>query len=601
MILVSIEWFLVIEVNRVIVKDVSSVGNFIVNGGYESVAESILEDIGGGDNEKNLYEKVESVISQQALGEELLADPLKILSLHEISAVHDGALFAALSIHYNLCIGTIRSLGGNSGYVLECYRKLVSGEAVGVYLATETAYGNNVISLQTEANYCLEERAFMLNSPSDASFKFMPNTSLCCLPKIAVVMARLKVRGEDFGVVPFLMPLHEDGHLRSGVRVTEIGYKPGFGLDNCITSFDNVSIPYESMLSEGILSLKQEDGTVTLHEESSRKRFLMAMQRVQFGKVCMAVGGLGVGKASLYITSKYGKRRKTFSVEGDVPLVRYHSFSNQLVEYAAGVIVQSFWAFDLGLQAFEYESKRGSIPERLKTEIAISKSLTTWFARDVVVKCRELCGAQGMFSMNKFPGYYAMVNGCITAEGDNLVIMQKAARDLLSTSPELPDRPESPQVADLFDILKENYLSLHSRVGSLLSVKEKSDYFSLWNKASEDMMDMLKSLGAMYAACSAEKSLRNENHHLFLVEIYLLDCIEKLSASMAFQGSVSLDSLRSLQSRKGRLVSERRSEILDLIDQFGLDKVGLKTPISHGDYVEWYSRQHNEGVESARQ
>lgn len=46
--------------------------------------------------------------------------------------------------------------------------------------------------------------------------------------------------------------------------------------------------------------------------------------------------------------------------------------------------------------------------------------------------CRERCGGQGYLSCNRFGDIIGFAHAAVTAEGDNRVLMQKTAKELLS-------------------------------------------------------------------------------------------------------------------------------------------------------------------------
>lgn len=47
--------------------------------------------------------------------------------------------------------------------------------------------------------------------------------------------------------------------------------------------------------------------------------------------------------------------------------------------------------------------------------------------------CRERCGGQGYLSCNRFGSLIGFAHAGITAEGDNRVLFQKAAKELLAS------------------------------------------------------------------------------------------------------------------------------------------------------------------------
>ncbi|WP_233420587.1 acyl-CoA dehydrogenase family protein [Xenorhabdus nematophila] len=56
----------------------------------------------------------------------------------------------------------------------------------------------------------------------------------------------------------------------------------------------------------------------------------------------------------------------------------------------------------------------------------------TWRTQEILINCRERCGAHGLFSINKIPQYLISNFGSITAEGDNLVLSLKAGEMILT-------------------------------------------------------------------------------------------------------------------------------------------------------------------------
>ena len=69
---------------------------------------------------------------------------------------------------------------------------------------------------------------------------------------LQVAMARLFIRGKDYGPHAFVVPIRDMAtHLPlPGIRVGDIGPKFGYnGVDNGFLSFNHVRVPYENMLA----------------------------------------------------------------------------------------------------------------------------------------------------------------------------------------------------------------------------------------------------------------------------------------------------------------------------------------------------------------
>ena len=62
----------------------------------------------------------------------------------------------------------------------------------------------------------------------------------------------------------------------------------------------------------------------------------------------------------------------------------------------------------------------------------VIKPLVSWNSERVATTCRERCGGQGYLSVNRFGQFIAFSHAGMTAEGDNSVLMQKVAKELVT-------------------------------------------------------------------------------------------------------------------------------------------------------------------------
>ncbi|RHY66017.1 hypothetical protein DYB38_001624, partial [Aphanomyces astaci] len=95
---------------------------------------------------------------------------------------------------------------------------------LGCYAQTELGHGSNLRSLETTATFVPELDMFELHSPTLTSIKYWPG-ALASTANIAVVYARLLIRGKDFGVHSFLVQLREFATHKPlpGITVGHIG------------------------------------------------------------------------------------------------------------------------------------------------------------------------------------------------------------------------------------------------------------------------------------------------------------------------------------------------------------------------------------------
>ncbi len=372
----------------------------------------------------------------------LAADPVELTAIHEWAGPVDPGMATVLSIHYNLFFGSLsdhEAAGRDLG-------EYVRAERIGTFLCTEVAHGNDAAQMETTATYDPAAREFALNTPHPEAAKFMPNTGPAGGAKGAVVAARLLVEGTDHGVFLFLVPLSDgDGSPLPGIGVRPLPQTTSSPVDHCATTFDNVRLPFDALL-QGDHGRLTPDGEFTSALGSSRRRFLESIGRVTMGKLCMTAHGLGVMRHALDVAMRYAHTRQTTGMtKGQrVPLIAHRGHHTPLLDavattYAATLLQRSV--------VRQWDRASGEERETYERLTAITKAWITWRSRAVLSECRERCGAQGLIQANGIALQLASIEGTITAEGDNTVIMQKAGARCCSavstSSPRARSRPRT--------------------------------------------------------------------------------------------------------------------------------------------------------------
>ncbi|MCC8374954.1 cytochrome-c oxidase [Photorhabdus bodei] len=400
----------------------------------------------------------------------------ELVALHELVAPHDCAVVSMLSIHFNLAIGTITNLGVQTPYVEDLYQKLCSGRAIGVYLATELAHGNDLIAIETQANYLPEKGVFMLNSPGPNAYKFMPNTMPCELPKVAVILAQLNVSGKKYGIFPFILPLSANGKLTPGVKIA--------------LYLKELTRKVSSILSESVKNFK---------------------------------------------------------------------FSDELL-----------------------------------IEIITSKSLCTWRTQEILINCRERCGAQGLFSVNKISPYLISNFGTITSEGDNLVLSLKAGGMIILNKMKEIDKTFFQH--NLFPILN-NYMNiLYKKLNGLIVSNNKKINLDMLNKHSRDFLELSQTYAVLSVVTTTIDTYHDNNNDDLgmIIEGYLLDWIHRSMSNLLRSEVINLQESKKIDERRIEYIRQHADRINNYISSFGVDKIGIETPISSNDYISWYADNHHQ-------
>lgn len=533
--------------------------------------------------------------------ERLFADYERLLALHEWVGLVDGTLTTILTIHYNLCIGSIRALGNGRRELQPFLDELERLDTFGVFLATELGFGNNVQALETQAVYDAHNDEFVIDTPSIRAQKFMPNTGADGVPKLAVVMARLKVAGRDCGVFPFLVRVRTEWTVCDGVRVTALGEKPEYALDNAMTSFRSVRIPKHQWLS-GPDSQIDRYGQFTSAITSRARRFFSAMNRVQTGKLCLSVAALTVTRASLQLTARYALQRMTFGPgRSDVPILYYRTYQQALLEGVATGYACSFLVRH-ALADYTHAGRADSVTtHRL---LALTKVFVSSRGQQVIAMCRERVGAQGMFVANRMIGYGIQVNGVVTAEGDNELLLIKTARELLQRMDYAPPASSQtvPYAAPLADASASQLLALFTiqergQFERLSAALSGSAFAEAWNQHLPEAVALASTHASRIALECFERataSVDDPAARVLLDRLLRLLALRELAGHLAqllIDGVVTHESAASLQHGRAALAAQLHGDITSLVDAFGIPDTLLCAPIGES-YMQSYNQLH---------
>jgi acyl-CoA oxidase len=532
---------------------------------------------------------------------EVVRNPRRLFALAEWPSLLDVSTFSLLMVHYNLCFGTVVEHGGDRPDLKDYFDELDGLESFGPYMATELGYGNNVAAMRTEAVLDPVSGTFVLNTPDPLAQKFMSYSGFQDVPKIAVVMARLKADGKDHGVFPFLVRISDGDGLCEGVHAASCPEKPVQGLDNGVTWFDHVRVPRRNLLL-GDMGEFAEDGGFRPAGGNQRKRFLRAMSRIQPGRLCVSSAAVGAGRASVWIALRYASQRLTNAPgRHDLPVIEYRSHQLALFTALAKVYAMTFL---LNHVKREYLHSPDGVPAELNHLISITKALTTWEMTEVVATCRERCGAQGIFSVNRIADYGSLLQGLVTAEGDNQVLLATAAGQLLARRDDrAAPQPPAPDGRDLLDPALHTEL-LRYREHSLRQAAYESmtddsvdrTYFDAWNANINGALAMARTQGVRVAlesfrATAAQARTAEVRDALEpLVALYGLTEVQRDAGWYLARGGLTARQVEELPARIDALCARVRPVAPLLIDGFQLSPELLRAPIAADDYVAAFQR-----------
>ncbi|MFJ9951201.1 acyl-CoA dehydrogenase [Kitasatospora sp. NPDC091207] len=522
----------------------------------------------------------------------LATDPVALTALHEWLGPLDGALVVVAGIHYNLFLGSLLDHDPHEKRPLAPYLAM---ERIGTFLCTELGHGNDATALRTTAVYDRTDRTFTLHTPDAGAQKFMPNTGPAGGPKSAVVAARLLVDGRDHGIFLFLTPLTDEAGPLPGITVRPLPRRPGNPVDHCLTSFDEVLLPQEALLT-GAHGRLGPDATFTSALGSKRKRFLTSIGRVTVGKLCMSAAAVGSARAALTVAIRYAHHREVTGARADrrIPVWAHRSHHGPLLEAAATAYAMT--ALHRAAVA-RWTGRDHADPADVaaaERQVAVAKGWTTWQARSLIIECRERCGAQGLLPVNGISPLAMDIEGTITAEGDNLALWAKAGAELLLAESAPPAAvpaggPEHPAVLQaLLHAAEQAHLA---RARALLRQAPSGDSLRRWNTASPAALAAVtahaeRSAGAALLALTEQAAdLRARD---LLIDLYRLFALRRVAAGSGLllaEGLLTADQVRALPDLVEQAIARLADRGRQLVDAFDLPEEFLAgLPIAGPDY-----------------
>jgi acyl-CoA oxidase len=371
----------------------------------------------------------------------------------ETLAFFDLSLVVKFGVQFGLFGGSVEGLGTEKHHAL--LSAITRAELLGCFAMTERARGSNVRDLGTLARYDPDSREFVITTPNlGAGKEWIGNAALHA--RMALVFAQLETLGERYGVHAFLVPIRDQhGAPLRGVRIEDCGEKMGLnGVDNGRLWFDDVRVPRDALLDR--FGQVAENGEYASPIPSSGKRFFTMLGTLVGGRVSVAGAALSAAKVGLSIAIGYGARRTQFpDAQGrDKPLLEYLTHRRRLLPRLAAAFAFNFAQHELVRRFAALARDEGT--REVELLAAGLKALGTWQTVDTLQQCRECCGGQGYLTSNRIDALRTDSDVFTTFEGDNTVLMQLVAKELLGAfRRELKQRP----VRTLARALAENVVS----------------------------------------------------------------------------------------------------------------------------------------------
>lgn len=528
----------------------------------------------------------------------------------------DGSLAVKFGVQFGLFGGSIQKLGTkkhHDQYLSDAGKT----NLLGCFAMTETGHGSNVRGIKTTATYDTTTDSIIIHTPGKNDNKEYIGNALHS--KIATVFAQLIVNGKNEGVHAILVPLRNEKHeLLKGITIEDNGYKLGLnGVDNGKIWFDTISVPRENLLDKyGEIT---SDGQYFSSIKNPNKRFFTMLGTLVGGRICVARGALGGAKMALTIAVKHALNRRQFNdsikIQEDL-IMDYPTHQIRLTPAIA-----SAYVYHVVLEEMMKRYSDDSQPDKrqIETQVAGLKSVITWFANDTIQECREACGGKGYLLENRIADLKGDVDIFTTFEGDNTVLLQLAAKGILS---DFKAEFNSAGFTSVLKLLQSQLSDKLTAINPLYSNKVDAEH--LYNpkfhkhafnyrtrrltytlamrirgyikkgvpsyQAFLKVQTHLLALGKAYSTELAHSTfsefcatVQDETYRNLLEKVGTLHALQQINLDARWyleQGYLGSTKSKAIRQRVERLSTELRPHIEVLVDGFGIPEHCLTAPIA---------------------
>ncbi|ORZ08901.1 acyl-CoA dehydrogenase/oxidase [Absidia repens] len=499
----------------------------------------------------------------------------------------------------------------------------------GCFAMTELGHSSALRDLETVATYDSNSDEFIIESPTITSTKWYIGAAAQTATH-TVVISQTVINGKNVGLNWFVVQLREKGSGKTmpGVVVGDIGSKVGHqGVDNGWIQFRQLRIPRSNMLAKWV-SLDR-DGTY--HPAPNPAVMYATLIPERLGLLTVTTQMIA---QAITIATRYGVVRRQGPKNQQI--MDYQSHYVKLIPAISFMFMMQSASSEIH-KNFDILTSGGKIDDPLvylnhmgemHAVSASIKGLSGWYASDILETCRRCCGGHAYSAYNAIGQITNDWGVMTTGGGDNVVLLQQAARMLLyrleqklefDDDPELKFKSSSHYISDAkrllalktWDITDVNLCArdsslIEEALNAILVKRLNSINESLKKGASHNDL-LLESVrvaelhcatyifsvnvtkfGLPQAPAGIEKSVYAIMQRLTI--LWGLHALHTYSDQGFKEGFLTPQQIKDVEKLYLEINKSLRSQVIGLTDAWGFPDFVLKAPIAKydGDIYQTY-------------
>ncbi|GAX79521.1 hypothetical protein CEUSTIGMA_g6962.t1 [Chlamydomonas eustigma] len=360
--------------------------------------------------------------------------PEKFFAAHRILSEYATKLGPGFGIRFtvqfNLFAGTITAIGTSDH--LQLLKDMQSKGQLGCFALTEKLAGvNSGLVVETTCTWDPASHTFELHTPYPGAAKNW--ISQGCVAEYGVVMANLVLSGKSFGPHAFVMQLRDPSTslMTPGVNIMDMGAKTiGNDLDNAAIVFNRVRLPKSALLNR-FADIDETGRYMQLVKGVAN--IDMIGQRLYTGRIVIAESAVVFTRTLFETTRQYSDAKPCWAPNMQRPTLSQIPQLKALFFEADQRLHQLQKLLDRLQDQFTPHLRKGGIPPKELVDVVAAAKISC--IESGIELCHRLKQEVGSFALMAGSGFERTdyLQCCKFAEGDSRILMQKLARDRVSS------------------------------------------------------------------------------------------------------------------------------------------------------------------------